>query len=108
MMRTLYTTILLLISCLTFSQTAVQQVVSNPLLKHASVGISVVDISAGKTIVSYNAEKSLTPASIQKLITTATAVEALGDNYRYRTEVALDDNDPSRLLVIGSGDPTLG
>lgn len=108
MMRTLYTTILLLISCLTFSQTAVQQVVNNPLLKHASVGISVVDISAGKTIVSYNAEKSLTPASIQKLITTATAVEALGDNYRYRTEVALDDNDPSRLLVIGSGDPTLG
>jgi D-alanyl-D-alanine carboxypeptidase/D-alanyl-D-alanine-endopeptidase (penicillin-binding protein 4) len=108
MLKTLYTTILILVSCITFSQPAVQQLVNNPLLKHASVGISVVDISTGRSVASHNAEKSLTPASVLKLITTATAIETLGDNYRYRTEVALDANDPSRILVIGAGDPTLG
>ena len=55
-----------------------------------------------------DAEKSLTPASVLKLITSATALEVMGDNWRYKTEVAIDANDPSRILVIGSGDPTLG
>src|SRR5690554_795184 len=90
------------------SHPAVQQLINNLALKHASVGISVVDVANGKSVVSYNADKSLTPASVLKLITTATALECLGDNYRYRTEVAFDANDPSRILVIGSGDPTLG
>lgn len=108
MLKTLHTTIFALLSCLVFSQPAVQQMINNPLLKHASVGISVVDISTGRSIASHNAEKSLTPASVQKLITTATAIETLGDNFRYKTEVALDVNDPSKLLVVGAGDPTLG
>src|SRR5690554_1422448 len=108
MLRILYTTFIFSISCLVYSQQNVQNVVNNPLLRHASVGISVVDITTGKSIVSHNAEKSLTPASVLKLVTTATALETLGDNYRYSTEVALDVDDPSRILVIGSGDPTLG
>lgn len=108
MLKTIITSVLVLISSIAFSQPSVQQVINNPVLKHASVGISVVDISTGNRVTSYNAEKSHTPASVLKLITTATAVETLGDNYRYRTEIALDANDPSRILVIGSGDPTLG
>src|SRR5690554_6353659 len=108
MLKTIHTAIFILVNFLVFSQPGVQQMINNPLLKHASVGISVVDISTGKNVVSYDAEKSLTPASVQKLITTATAIETLGDNFRYRTEVAFDTNDPSRILVIGSGDPTLG
>ena len=109
MLKTLQTIILLLIaSVVASSQPAVQQTINNPALKHASVGISVVDLSTGQSVVSHDAEKSLTPASVLKLITTATAIEALGDNYRYRTDVALDANDPTRILILGSGDPTLG
>lgn len=91
-----------------YAQPALQQFINNPALKHASVGVCVRDMSTGKTIVSYNQDKSLTTASIMKLITTATALELLGPNYRYETRLALDANDPSRLLVLGSGDPTLG
>ncbi|MEA4917415.1 D-alanyl-D-alanine carboxypeptidase/D-alanyl-D-alanine-endopeptidase [Proteiniphilum sp.] len=91
-----------------YSQTALQRFINNPALKHASVGVSVVELESGKSIVSHDAQKSLTPASTLKLITTATALETLGDNYRYKTEVALDANNPSRILVLGSGDPTLG
>ena len=108
MLKTFLSTLLIFVSFVSYSQPAVQQVLNNPALKHASVGISVVDIANGKNVVSYNADKSLTPASVLKLVTTATALESLGDNYRYRTDVAFDSNDPLRILVIGSGDPTLG
>lgn len=90
------------------SQTALQRFINHPALKHASVGVSVVDLESGKSIVSHDAGKSLTPASTLKLLTTATSLETLGDNYRYKTEVALDADDPSRILVFGAGDPTLG
>ena len=92
----------------TYSQPALQQFINNPALKHASIGVCVRDMSTGKTIVSYNQNKSLTTASIMKLITSATALELLGPDYRYETKLALDAADPSRLLVLGSGDPTLG
>lgn len=106
------TTLLLLTMLLSLSptsaQTALQRFVTHPALKHASVGISVTDLETGRCIVSHNSEQSLTPASLLKLITTATALETLGENYRYMTDVALDAVDSSRIVVIGSGDPTLG
>ena len=108
MLKTLQIIILIFASTLVFSQQAVQQIINNPALRHASVGISVVDLSTGKSIVNNDSEKSLTPASVLKLVTTATAIEALGENFRYRTDVALDAGDDTRILIIGSGDPTLG
>lgn len=108
MTKYLFAAILLLGTGFAYSQTPLERFINHPALKHASVGISVVELESGKIIVSQNAEKSLTPASTLKLITAATALEVLGDNYRYKTEVALDADDPSRILVWGSGDPTLG
>jgi D-alanyl-D-alanine carboxypeptidase/D-alanyl-D-alanine-endopeptidase (penicillin-binding protein 4) len=90
------------------SQTALQRFVSNPALRHASVGVQVTDLNTGQHIVSHDADKSLTPASILKLMTSAVALETFGENFRYRTQLAFDANDPTRILVIGSGDPTLG
>ena len=108
MLKTLHTILLIFASGLSFSQPSVQQIINNLALKHASVGISVVDLSTGKSVVSHDSEKSLTPASVLKLITTATVIEALGENFRYRTDVALDTEDATRILILGSGDPTLG
>lgn len=91
-----------------FAQISLQQFLRTPALKHASVGVCVKDLETGKTMVAHDADKSLTPASTLKLITTATAVELLGPDYRYVTTIALDADHPSRILVLGSGDPTLG
>lgn len=91
-----------------YSQTPLQRFVSDPALKHASVGVCVTDLKTGRRILSHDADKSLTPASITKVITTATALELLGGDYRYATHVALDEKHPTRILVMGSGDPTLG
>ena len=87
---------------------AIQQLIKNPSLKHASVGVSVFDLATGRIVVSHDEQKALTPASVLKLITTATSIEMLGENFRYKTDVALDTDDPTRILIIGSGDPTLG
>lgn len=110
MKKYILVTILLLIAGFGYSQsqTALQRFINHPALKHASVGVSVVELESGKSIVAHDAEKSLTSASTLKLITTATALETFGDNYRFKTEVALDADNPSRILVLGSGDPTLG
>ncbi len=107
MQKNLIFVVFLLFASLGYPQTALQKFIGHPALKHASVGVSVVDMTTGKTVMEYDAEKSLTPASVLKLITTATALEALGENYRYKTDVALDAEDSSRILIIGSGDPTL-
>lgn len=102
--------ILVLIPYISFAQTkqdGIQQFLNNKGLKHASVGICVKDVS-GKEIISYNADKSYTPASILKVVTTATALEVLGPEYRYKTTLAKDNNNDSHLLIHGYGDPTLG
>lgn len=108
MKRHLYIIVLLFSASFSFAQPALEQFVNHPALKHASVGVSVTDMETGRSILSHNSERSLTPASVLKVITTATALEMLGEHYRYKTEVALDANDPTRILVIGAGDPTLG
>lgn len=108
MKRNLLFSTFLLFASFIFAQPALERFGNHPALKHASVGVSVSDLETGRRILSHNSELSLTPASVLKLITTATAVELLGEHYRYKTDVAIDADDPSRILVIGSGDPTLG
>ncbi|MCE5205861.1 MAG: D-alanyl-D-alanine carboxypeptidase/D-alanyl-D-alanine-endopeptidase [Porphyromonadaceae bacterium] len=107
MSKNILFTLFLVFASSGYGQTSLQKFIGHPALKHASVGVSVVDMTTGKPVMEYDARKSLTPASVLKLITTATALETLGENYRYKTDVALDAGNPSRILVIGSGDPTL-
>lgn len=89
------------------SDKAIGKFTGNHLLKHASIGFCVKDLS-GKQITSYNAFAARTPASTLKTITTATALEVLGGDYCYKTTLAKDVNNPNHLLIRGSGDPTLG
>lgn len=88
-------------------QAGIQTFLDHQGLKHASVGICVEDMS-GKRLARYNEDKAYTPASILKVVTTATALEILGPDYRYQTTLAVDKDKPNRLLVHGYGDPTLG
>ncbi|MFB6318103.1 D-alanyl-D-alanine carboxypeptidase/D-alanyl-D-alanine-endopeptidase [Saccharicrinis sp. FJH54] len=81
--------------------------------QHASVGISVVDVSGNKSVQSLNPDKSLVPASTLKLLTTATVLKKLGAAYRFKTELLANGSVSDgilngSLIVKGSGDPTLG
>lgn len=85
---------------------AVTRFISSPEFKHALVGFCIKDFD-GKTLCAYSQDKLLTPASIMKVVTTASALEILGDDYRYKTKLSFSEED-STLMVTGSGDPTLG
>lgn len=109
--KTLYLSIIFILSIYILPaqerQAAVQRFVENPGLEHASIGICIKDFS-GKEIGSFNKDQSYTPASTLKIVTTATALETLGANYRYKTTLAKDKNQSNKLLIHGYGDPTLG
>lgn len=89
------------------SADAIEQLTTNKQLRHASIGFCVKDFE-GKEIASLNSLQSRTPASVLKTITTASALELLGGDFRYSTILAKDKNRENHLLIYGSGDPTLG
>ena len=92
--------------------TAIGQLAKDDQLKHAIVSLYVVDGKTGKVIYDKNSQVGLAPASCQKVITSVTAFELLGKNYRYTTSLAKGSIKDGRLYgdlyIIGSGDPTLG
>lgn len=77
-------------------------------------GIAVMDLSTDSLVYQYNSGDKFIPASNTKLFTTAAALEKLGPEYTYRTELyACGPVDSAGvlhgdLLVRGSGDPTIG
>lgn len=79
-----------------------------------SIGIYIKDLTTGRVVVSHNASLALTPASVLKAVTTATALEKLGADFRFTTRVALAGKPGADrrswegdLVIFGSADPTL-
>jgi D-alanyl-D-alanine carboxypeptidase/D-alanyl-D-alanine-endopeptidase (penicillin-binding protein 4) len=88
---------------------------ADSLMEHASVSFCILTCDSGNILFEYNSEKSLVPASTLKLITSAAALELLGPEYKFRTEIGytgklnkrsgrLDGN----IIIKGGGDPVLG
>src|SRR5690242_19331010 len=80
----------------------------DPQLSHASMSLYVVDAASGKVIFDKNSKLGLAPASTQKVITSVTAFEWLGRDFRFQTRFVIDRQSHSKLFVRGSGDPTFG
>lgn len=81
--------------------------------KNASISISVSDSKTGESLYKSSPHLSLIPASIMKAVTTATALELLGPDYRFQTSLTYSGkikNDTlfGNLQIIGGGDPTPG
>jgi serine-type D-Ala-D-Ala carboxypeptidase/endopeptidase (penicillin-binding protein 4) len=82
-------------------------------LKHAIASLYVIDAATGQIAFDKNSQVGLAPASTQKIITSVTAFELLGKDYRYKTELGyrgtINNNIlTGQLLITGHGDPTLG
>ncbi|WP_284464374.1 D-alanyl-D-alanine carboxypeptidase/D-alanyl-D-alanine-endopeptidase [Chryseobacterium sp.] len=92
----------------------VNTMMADPVLKNATWGFVVYDPKTKKVISSYNESTPLVPASTTKLLTTETALNLLGENYRWMTQLeysgTVDENGVlnGNLYVVGSGDPSLG
>lgn len=82
-------------------------------LTHASFGIAVGDCRTGELLFESEPQLSLVPASVLKLVTTATALEVFGPEFRFQTDLAYtgmlrNDTLIGDLQILGGGDPTLG
>jgi D-alanyl-D-alanine carboxypeptidase/D-alanyl-D-alanine-endopeptidase (penicillin-binding protein 4) len=82
-------------------------------LKHAISSLYVIDANTGQVVFDKNSQIGLAPASTQKIITSVTAFELLGKDYRYKTELGytgkIENNSlQGSLFLKGYCDPTLG
>lgn len=93
--------------------TPVKWLLQAPYMRGASFSLVVKDVQEGRTVYSYDTDRLQSPASVLKTVATATALEILGEDYRYPTTLEYDgilENGTleGNLYIKGSGDPSLG
>ena len=86
---------------------------NSSMLEHAGVGLYFLNAESGEVLAETNPQLSLVPGSTLKLLTTATALEMLGADFRFETTLAYSgeiQNDTlcGNLYLVGGGDPALG
>lgn len=90
-------------------QKAYLQFEKDSQLQHAVSSLYVIDANNGEVIFDKNGRTGLVPASTQKVITSVTAFELLGRDFRYATVFGLlEHSNKSQFYIKPSGDPTLG
>ncbi len=94
-------------------QQAINSLAEHSNMEHGFLGVSVMNVSDGRSIAQYNAEKSLIPASSLKAITTATLLDIVGPDFKFQTkleyngQIRSDSVLDGDLIIKGSGDPSL-
>ena len=82
-------------------------------MRHASVGVCVMDVATGKLLVAYNENRAFTSASLTKIITAATVLQLYPDTARWYTRVGytghIDDSGVLHgdVVIRGCIDPSL-
>ncbi|MDA1185186.1 MAG: D-alanyl-D-alanine carboxypeptidase/D-alanyl-D-alanine-endopeptidase [Acidobacteria bacterium] len=84
-----------------------------PGVRRAAWGIVVQSLDRDERLFALNPGTLLVPASVAKLVSLAGAVDAVGWNFRFETEVRaagpiVDGTLDGDLIVVGSGDPSIG
>ena len=90
----------------------IRQLLRQPYMEGASFSLMVKEVENGQTLFAYDTLRQMTPASVMKSLTTATALELLGADYRFPTTIEYDGTIEQgclngNLYIKGSGDPCL-
>jgi D-alanyl-D-alanine carboxypeptidase/D-alanyl-D-alanine-endopeptidase (penicillin-binding protein 4) len=92
----------------------IQQIIQGAGLRDTKVSVFAMDLSTGDVMASINADEPMIPASNMKLVTAAAALDLLGPEFVFRTQLfrvdSRDSHEPGTidLLVKGDGDPAFG
>ena len=93
---------------------AIDTVTQQSRFKHAHWGALFEDLNSGEILFEQNRDRLFIPASTTKLFSVATAFDALGADYRFRTPVVRRGEVSERgqlngdLILIASGDLSFG
>jgi D-alanyl-D-alanine carboxypeptidase/D-alanyl-D-alanine-endopeptidase (penicillin-binding protein 4) len=90
---------------------ALDTVLADPRFDGAMVSLVVRDAETGEAVYERAADQRLNPASTAKLFTSAAAMDVLGPDHRFTTELLTDGPTTggqlhSDLYLRGGGDPT--
>jgi D-alanyl-D-alanine carboxypeptidase/D-alanyl-D-alanine-endopeptidase (penicillin-binding protein 4) len=90
---------------------AIDAILQDKRLTDSQAGVVVADANTGEVLYERNGDKRAIPASNDKLLTTAAALEQLGEDFAYTTEVTgdrpVDGVVAGDLYLRGAGDPTV-
>lgn len=95
-------------------QTAFGRLQADSQCSYASVSLTVLDAKTGEQVFAANPNMGLATASTLKTITSITAFNILGADFRYQTqlgysgEITADGTLNGDIIIKGAGDPTLG
>ena len=86
--------------------------VTAPGVQRATWGIVVQSLARNERLFELNARLLMVPASVAKVVSVATAVDAVGWDYRFQTTLRAggpvsDGVLQGDLLIVGSGDPAI-
>ena len=87
----------------------VDLILRDKALAKMDVGLEIVQLggtaAASRTVYRHNSEQGFIPASNLKVLTTSAALDRLGPDFKFRTQLVLHNGE---LILIGDGDPAFG
>lgn len=84
--------------------------VADPMFETSQLGLMVWDLTDDTLLYEYNAYQAMRPASTMKLLTSVTALDCLGADYKMRTSLYRQGNIDQHtlhgdLILVGEMDP---
>lgn len=96
----------------------VDQILRDPRLGDSRTGVVLMDLESGSILASKRVDEGLIPASNMKVLTSGAALAILGPGFNFSTDLLVDPTFAGktaagkpvagRVVLRGSGDPTLG
>ncbi len=95
------------------TQQIVDGFIQHPHIQNANVSLQIYNLRTGEIMAEHRAKNVIPPASTMKLITSASAIELLGPDFRFSTYLETDGTLVDGVLrgnvyIRGTGDPSLG
>ena len=80
-------------------------VINESGIEKNAISVSIRDLNTGKTVYELNEKMLMHPASVQKMLTLPAAVDVLGENYEFTTEIY--KRTPNSFVIKLGADPYL-
>lgn len=108
-MKKILTVLLALISLIAIQvktdAASIDRTISSSGINKSAVSVSVKDVKTGKTVYRLNEKQPNMPASTLKMVTLSAALDTLGDDYEFKTQLYKNTNN-ELILKLGA-DPFL-